>query len=68
MGSFESTWTGLHKKKVTLDDDNFEDITQEIYTDKERVKCNDDHPLVYYTVPKGGYVICGYCNKKWIRK
>lgn len=52
----------------SFDDEDFEDIKQEIYTDKERVKCSDDHPLVYYTVPKGGYVICGYCNKKWIRK
>ena len=40
------------------------------YTHEERVRCSDDgeHPLVYYTVPKGGSVQCGYCNRKWIRK
>ena len=37
------------------------------YTHEERVRCSDggEHPLVYYTVPKGGSVQCGYCNKKW---
>ena len=40
------------------------------YTYKEKVSCSDDgdHPLVYYTVPVGGSVQCGYCNRKWIRK
>ena len=40
------------------------------YTHEERVRCSDDgeHPLVYYTVPKGGSVQCGYCNRKWIRR
>ena len=40
------------------------------YTHEERVRCSDcgEHPLVYYTVPKGGSVQCGYCNRKWIRK
>ena len=51
-------------------DDEDTEIKDEIYTDKERVSCTGEgaHPLVYYTVPKGGYVICGYCNRKWIRK
>ena len=51
-------------------DDEDTEIKDEIYTDKERVSCTGegDYPLVYYTVPKGGFVICGYCNRKWIRK
>lgn len=36
-----------------------------IYSDTDRVKCsgeNFDHPLVYYTIPEGGEVVCGYCD------
>ena len=39
-----------------------------IYSKKSRVKCsgeNNDHPLVYYTIPEGGEVICGYCDIKF---
>ena len=42
-----------------------------IYTDKERVWCtgeSNDHPRVYYTVPEEGYVVCGYCNLKFMRR
>ena len=40
------------------------------YTHEERVRCSDggEHPMVYYTIPKGGTAQCGYCNRKWIRK
>ena len=40
------------------------------YTHEERVRCSDggEHPMVYYTIPKGGSAQCGYCNRKWIRK
>ena len=24
-----------------------------------------DHPKVYYTVPEGGEVVCGYCDIKF---
>ena len=36
-----------------------------IYSETERVSCMgemNDHPKVYYTIPKGGQVVCGYCD------
>ena len=42
-----------------------------IYTDQNRVSCtgeSDDHPLVYYTIPTGGYAVCRYCEQKFRRK
>tara|TARA_Y100001937_G_C7128542_1_gene336073 strand:- start:1656 stop:1817 length:162 start_codon:yes stop_codon:yes gene_type:complete len=42
-----------------------------IYTDQNRVSCtgeSDDHPLVYYTVPDEGFVVCGYCDIKFMKK
>ena len=39
-----------------------------IYTDKEIVSCDNDHPRVYYTVPKTGFVVCGYCDIKYVNK
>ena len=51
-------------------DDEDTEIKDEIYTDKERVSCTGegDHPLVYYTIPKGGYAVCRYCEQKFKRK
>jgi len=37
----------------------------------ERVRCsgeNNDHPLVYYTIPEEGFVVCGYCDLVFVRK
>ena len=37
----------------------------------DRVRCsgeNNDHPLVYYTIPTGGYAVCRYCEQKFKRK
>ncbi len=39
-----------------------------IYTDKEMVSCDNDHPRVYYNVPKEGYVACGYCDIKYVNR
>jgi len=42
-----------------------------IYTDKERIGCsgeNNDHPLVYYNVPRKGFIKCGYCDIKFTRE
>ena len=36
-----------------------------IYSETDRVSCMgemNDHPKVYYTIPKGGQVVCGYCD------
>ena len=38
------------------------------YTDKETIYCDNDHPRVYYNVPKEGYVVCGYCDIKFMNK
>ena len=41
-----------------------------VYSTSNRVKCsgeNYDHPLVYYTIPEGGEVVCGYCDIKFIQ-
>ena len=42
-----------------------------VYSTSSRVRCsgeNNDHPLVYYTIPDGGEVVCGYCDIKFKRK
>ena len=35
-----------------------------VYTREERVSCTGDggHPMVYYSVPENGHVVCGYCD------
>jgi len=61
-----------YRNKISEHSKNTEDFTHYKieYTTNEQVKCDDngEHPLVYYTVPKGGEAQCGYCNRKWIRK
>ena len=39
-----------------------------IYSDTNKVWCMGeqmDHPKVYYTIPDGGEVVCGYCDIKF---
>ena len=38
-----------------------------IYTQRERIYCDNDHPRVYYSVPTEGFVVCGYCDIKYTR-
>ncbi len=39
-----------------------------VYTDKDTIYCDNDHPRVYYNVPKEGYVVCGYCDIKYMKQ
>ena len=44
---------------------------KEIIVHKKQISCTgemDDHPMVYYTINDEGFVICGYCNIKYIYK
>ena len=54
--------TGDHGKRP----DGFEEVI--IYSTTNKVRCSgehNDHPLVYYTIPDGGEVVCGYCDIKF---
>ena len=36
-----------------------------IYSETNKVWCmgeDMDHPKVYYTIPEGGEIVCGYCD------
>ena len=42
---------------------------KEVIVNQRQISCSgemDDHPKVYYNINKGGFVICGYCNIKYI--
>ena len=42
---------------------------KEIIVHKKQISCTgemDDHPMVYYTIDDKGFVICGYCNIKYV--
>ena len=42
---------------------------KEIVVYNKQVNCSgekNDHPKVYYTIGKDGYVVCGYCNIKYV--
>ena len=44
-------------------------MTQEVIVNERQIKCSgelEDHPLVYYTIGKEDFVICGYCSIKYI--
>jgi|TARA_Y100001937_G_C6937788_1_gene248951 uncharacterized Zn-finger protein len=45
--------------------DNLKDLERvEVRTTK--IACQADHPRVYYTLSKEGYVVCGYCSKMFV--
>tara|TARA_R110000737_G_C14233270_1_gene423327 strand:+ start:196 stop:363 length:168 start_codon:yes stop_codon:yes gene_type:complete len=41
-----------------------EDRTRIVHTKK--IKCDLDHPVVFYTIGSSGFVVCGYCNMKYV--
>ena len=40
------------------------DRTVEVNT--KTVKCDNDHPVVWYSLEEDGFAICEYCNMKYI--
>ena len=39
-----------------------------IFVPGNKISCsgeNDDHPLVYLSIPEGGQAVCGYCDIKY---
>ena len=44
---------------------------KEVIVNQRQISCSgemDDHPKVYYNINKEGFVICGYCNIKYVYK
>ena len=41
-----------------------EDRTIEVNT--IMVKCDNDHPAVWYSLTETGFAVCGYCNIKYV--
>ena len=41
-----------------------EDRTIEVNT--KIVKCDNDHPVVWYSLEETGFAVCGYCNIKYV--
>ena len=33
-----------------------------------KIKCDNDHPVVYYTIEENGFAVCGYCGMKYVLK
>ena len=47
-----------------MDTDNI-DSKQFVYT--RDVCCDDEHPIVYYSIPTDtNEAVCGYCNKTFV--
>ena len=41
-----------------------EDRTLEVNT--EMIKCDNDHPVVWYSLKEAGFAICEYCDMKFV--
>ena len=42
------------------------DKQQTIKVNTKIVKCDKDHPVVWYSLEEAGFAVCGYCNIKYI--
>ena len=31
-----------------------------------KIRCANDHPVVYYTIEEDGFAVCGYCDMKYV--
>ena len=41
-----------------------EDRTIEVNT--KMIKCDNDHPVVWYSLKENGFAICEYCDRKYV--
>ena len=69
---------GLAKEKNAMDtsgSDGWEDeggsyvIPEKdkiIKVNTKTVKCDNDHPAVWYSLKETGFAVCGYCNIKYV--
>lgn len=39
---------------------------QIIKVNTHQVRCDLDHPVVYYVIGDKGFVVCDYCNVKYV--
>ena len=39
-----------------------------IKVNTEIVKCDNDHPVVWYSLTETDFAVCGYCNIKYVRE
>ena len=37
-----------------------------IKVNTKTVKCDKDHPAVWYSLTETGFAVCGYCNIKYV--
>ena len=37
-----------------------------IKVNTKTVKCDNDHPAVWYSLTETGFAVCGYCNIKYV--
>ena len=37
-------------------------------TNQSTVKCDNDHPVVWYSLEETGFAVCGYCNIKYVNE
>ena len=37
-----------------------------IKVNTKTVKCDKDHPVVWYSLEETGFAVCGYCNIKYV--
>ena len=31
-----------------------------------KIRCANDHPVVYYIIEEDGFAVCGYCDMKYV--
>ena len=57
-----STWVGKMKagSYVIPEKDKIIKVTT------KTVKCDKDHPTVWYSLAETGFAVCGYCNIKYV--
>ena len=42
---------------------------EEVYTDEEYIMCDNDHPRIWLQMGDNEeFVVCGYCNRKFIKQ
>ena len=45
---------------------NIPEEDRTVIVNTKMVKCDNDHPVVWYSLEDGGFAVCGYCDMKYV--
>ncbi|HIC37634.1 MAG TPA: zinc-finger domain-containing protein [Candidatus Marinimicrobia bacterium] len=64
----ENSYVIPEEERIVRVDEKYVFSSDSTTVHNRKIKCDNDHPVVYYTIEESGFAVCGYCGMKYILK